>query len=100
MVGRRRAFAPSRAKKYSPSKACPLLSVSTKVKGGFLFEKLEKPSMARRPCPLPRSRPWLDHLRIDFCRSVPMINFHAAHKIHLVAVGSAFRRLGSISSPH
>jgi hypothetical protein len=27
------------------------------------------------------------------------INFHAAHEIHLVAVGSASRRLGSISSP-
>jgi hypothetical protein len=25
---------------------------------------------------------------------------HAAHEIHLVAVGSAFRRLGSISPPH
>lgn len=25
---------------------------------------------------------------------------HAAHEIHLVAVGSAFKRLGSISPPH
>src|SRR5215472_16996833 len=37
--------------------------------------------------------------RTNSCRSVPMINFHAAHEIHLVAVGSASRRLGSISSP-
>ena len=27
-------------------------------------------------------------------------SIHAAHEIHLVAIGSAFRRLGSISAPH
>ena len=40
-----------------------------------------------------------DHFRTNPWKSVPTINFHAAHEIHLVAVGSASRRLGSISSP-
>ena len=34
-----------------------------------------------------------------FLYAFDLIEFQAAHEIHLVAVGSAFRRLGSISSP-
>ena len=78
-----------------------LITITFVRRDKFLSEQFERPSTAKTS-PITPLTAVADYPtpRTESLQVSADDKFHAAHEIHLVAVGSAFSRLGSISSPH